>query len=215
MSATKPEAADAGACDIYLASRSPRRSELLRQLGLRPTVVAADVDETPATSEGPMDYVARIALAKARAGANAIRVPNGPPILAADTAVVVADRILGKPADTEDALAMLALLSGRVHRVLTAVAVLGRREQVRLSATEVHMRDITRAEAAAYWATGEPRDKAGAYAIQGRGALFVEHLCGSYSGVVGLPLFETAQLLATERVQMWADVEQRAAVDEA
>jgi len=149
-----------------------------------------------------MEYVRRIAVAKARAGADAVGGRPARPVLAADTAVVVDGRILGKPADAGDALAMLALLSGRGHEVLTAVAVHGRREQVRVSASRVRFRDIAPVEAAAYWATGEPCDKAGAYAIQGRGALFVAELQGSYSGVVGLPLFETAELLAAEGVRV-------------
>jgi septum formation protein len=190
------------AAHLYLASRSPRRLELLGQLGLRPAVVAADVDETPAPGERPKDYVQRIALAKARAGAAALDEPSARPVLAADTAVVVDERILGKPAGADEALAMLGLLSGRGHEVLTAVAVIGRREQVCLSISRVRFRDIPPAEAAAYWASGEPRDKAGAYAIQGRGALFVAELRGSYSGVVGLPLFETAELLAAEGVRL-------------
>jgi septum formation protein len=196
--------ADTGhaACHLYLASRSPRRQELLAQLGLRPAVIAADVDETPRAGEDPTEYVQRIALAKARAGAEAIQGQPARPVLAADTAVVVDSRILGKPADERDAMTMLALLSGRSHQVLTAVAVRGRSEQVRLSISRVVFRDIAPAEAAAYWVTGEPRDKAGAYAIQGRGALFVAELHGSYSGVVGLPLFETAELLAEESIEV-------------
>jgi septum formation protein len=190
------------AAHLYLASRSPRRLELLGQLGLRPALVAADVDETPAPGERPKDYVQRIALAKARAGVAALAKAPARPVLAADTAVVVDERILGKPAGADDALAMLGLLSGRGHEVLTAVAVIGRREQVRLSLSRVRFRDISPAEAAAYWASGEPGDKAGAYAIQGRGALFVAELRGSYSGVVGLPLFETAELLAAEGVRL-------------
>jgi len=196
------DAFDHDGCDLYLASRSPRRLELLGQLGLRPRVVAADVDETPAAGEGPMEYVRRIARAKACAGAGSLSGRPAHPVLAADTAVVVDGRILGKPAGADDALAMLALLSGRSHEVMTAVAVHGRREQCLVSISEVRFRAITPAEAAAYWATGEPRDKAGAYAIQGRGALFVAGLSGSYSGVVGLPLFETAELLREEGVSV-------------
>ena len=150
-----------------------------------------------------MDYVLRIAAAKARAGRTAAPRP-ALPVLGADTAVVCDDRILGKPADRDDALAMLRLLSGRTHRVLTAVAVVGSGEGVAVSETEVTFRAIAEAEALAYWATGEPRDKAGAYGIQGLGALFVERLSGSYSGVVGLPLFETACLLAAEGVAVLA-----------
>ena len=129
-----------------------------------------------------------------RRGPDARTLTTAHPVLGADTAVVCDNRILGKPADADDALAMLRLLSGREHRVLTGIALLGARQQTAVSETLVRFRQITPAEAAAYWASGEPQDKAGAYAIQGRGAAFVEHISGSYSGVVGLPLFETAAL---------------------
>ncbi|TVQ90641.1 MAG: septum formation inhibitor Maf [Chromatiaceae bacterium] len=196
------------AVDVYLASRSPRRLALLGQLKLRATVVPATVDETPADGEDPTTYVQRIAQAKALAGraACAATIPAGAPprpVLAADTAVVVDGRILGQPVDAADALAMLALLSGRTHEVLTAVSLLGARTQQALVRSRVRFRRISPAEAAAYWASGEPRDKAGAYAIQGLGAVFVSHLAGSYSGVVGLPLFETAALLAREGIGPW------------
>jgi septum formation protein len=177
---------------IALASRSPRRRELLAQIGVRHRVVDVDVDESPRPAEVPAEYVLRLALAKARAARG--REP-GLPVLGADTAVVVDDAILGKPADRADALAMLARLSGREHRVLTAVALVGDREATRLSVSHVRFRAVGPDEAAAYWATNEPADKAGAYAIQGLGALFVESLTGSHSGVMGLPLFETAELL--------------------
>lgn len=183
--------------DLYLASASPRRRTLLAQLGLRIAVIPAPADETPHGGEAPADYVLRIALAKARAGRAAAAHSRGRPLLAADTAVVVDGRALGKPADRDEALAMLALLSGRSHRVLTGVALLAPDDQAQrtLSTTEVRMGRIAPAQARAYWDTGEPADKAGAYAIQGLGAMFVEHIRGSYSGVVGLPLFETAALL--------------------
>ena len=183
--------------DLYLASASPRRRTLLAQLGLRIAVIPAPADETPHGGEAPADYVLRIALAKARAGRAAAAHSRGRPLLAADTAVVVDGRALGKPADRDEALAMLALLSGRSHRVLTGVALLAPDDEAQrtLSTTEVRMGRIAPAQARAYWDTGEPADKAGAYAIQGLGAMFVEHIRGSYSGVVGLPLFETAALL--------------------
>jgi len=177
---------------IALASRSPRRRELLAQIGVRHRVVDVDVDESPRPAEVPAEYVLRLALAKARAGSGRAA---GLPVLGADTAVVVDDAILGKPADREEAMAMLGRLSGREHRVLTAIALVGGREATRLSVSHVRFRAVGPDEAAAYWATGEPADKAGAYAIQGLGALFVESLSGSYSGVMGLPLFETAELL--------------------
>jgi septum formation protein len=187
---------------VYLASRSPRRRELLLQLGLTHACIPVDVDETPLAGEEPRAYVQRMAQSKARAGRLAVSAAR--PVIGADTAVVCEGRILGKPADADDALAMLRLLSGREHRVLTGVTVIGAREQSAISETLVHFRHIGPAEAAAYWAGGEPRDKAGAYAIQGRGALFVERIDGSYSGVVGLPLFETAALLACEGVTVIA-----------
>jgi septum formation protein len=191
----------AAAEPLILASKSPRRLELLAQIGIRPSVRGADVDERPRPGEAPGDYVLRIALDKARAvRALALAGDDERPVLAADTAVICDDRILGKPADAADGARMLALLSGRAHRVLTGVALLGRREQTVLSDTRVVFRSISPAEAAAYWATGEPRDKAGGYAVQGRGAVFVAGLEGSWSGVVGLPLFETAALLGLEGI---------------
>lgn len=195
---------------LYLASRSPRRLELLAQLGLSPEIVWADVDESPQQDEAPAAYVSRIADAKALAGQAALGAGATAPVLAADTAVVLGRRVLGKPADAEDAYAMLALLSGRTHEVLTAVTLLARgqagaaqpRVRQALGRTEVRMREIARDEARAYWASGEPRDKAGAYAIQGRGAVFVEAIRGSYSNVVGLPLFETATLLREQGIEV-------------
>lgn len=178
--------------DIHLASQSPRRRELLAQIGIRHDVIDVEVDETPRAGEAPAEYVLRLALAKARAGH---RLRPDRPVLGADTAVVQDDRILGKPLDRQDAAAMLAQLSGREHRVLTAVALVGDREETRLSVSHVRFRPIDAAEAAAYWETGEPADKAGGYAVQGLGALFVESIGGSYSGVMGLPLFETGELL--------------------
>lgn len=179
---------------LILASASPRRRDLLSQLDLEFTVVPADIDETVRPDESPRDYVARMATSKAEAGQ--AQAPKGSVILGADTAVIAAERILGKPRDREDALAMLALLSGRSHHVMSGVTLTdGSRTLSELSVTEVRFAVVTPAAAAAYWDTGEPADKAGAYGIQGRGAVFVERLSGSYSGVVGLPLFETARLL--------------------
>lgn len=179
---------------IYLASGSPRRRELLDQIGVKYQVLAAPVDESVGAGEAPAAYVTRLADAKAYAGFS--RVGADSIVLAADTAVVVEGRILGKPADRQDGLAMLAALSGRTHRVLTAVAVATfAGVHSRLSESEVTFRCIASREAAAYWETGEPCDKAGGYAIQGRAAVFITQLRGSYSGVMGLPLFETAQLL--------------------
>jgi septum formation protein len=183
---------------VCLASASPRRRELLAQLGVAYLTQPADIDETLAPGEVAGDYVVRIARAKALAvRARGVALP----VLAADTAVVLDETTFGKPRDRADAVAMLARLAGRTHRVLTAVALAhAAGVAIRLSASEVRMRAISEAECAAYWESGEPRDKAGGYAIQGRGAMFIEHLAGSYSGVVGLPLYETAQLLAAAGV---------------
>ncbi|MCF6211903.1 MAG: Maf family nucleotide pyrophosphatase [Gammaproteobacteria bacterium] len=206
--------------DIYLASSSPRRRELLDQLGVRFAVVVQGVPEDYISGETPEAYVQRLALEKARAGWCCLPVDARCPVLGADTAVIVDDTVLGKPADREAALAMLAMLSGRAHRVLSAVAVVGARvsdatdkgelwqrlgqyrASVRLSESRVWFRRIDGWEYAAYWASGEPADKAGAYAIQGLGGMFVERLDGSYSGVMGLPLFETAELLRACGVQL-------------
>jgi septum formation protein len=177
---------------IYLASRSPRRQELLRQVGVRFEVVPADVAEQPRPGQAAADYATAVALAKARAA----RAPRALPVLGADTDVVVDGEILGKPRGRDDALAMLARLSGRSHEVYSGVAVvLGARAETALSVTRVSFGTITPEQAAAYWDSGEPADKAGAYAIQGRGAQFVREIHGSYSGVVGLPLHETLELL--------------------
>lgn len=184
----------AGAPVLVLASASPRRAELLGQIGVRFVQRVADVDETRRYNEPVADYVRRVALDKARA-VRAADGAGGLPVLGADTAVAVDDRVFGKPADRADALATLRALSGREHRVLSAVAVAAGREAVLINETRVWFRPLEDEELAAYWASGEPRDKAGAYAIQGRGAVFIERIDGSYSGVMGLPLFETARLL--------------------
>jgi septum formation protein len=191
---------------VYLASRSPRRRELLKQIGVayevlllreRPTR-ASDVDESVHPGESPEDYVQRVCGAKAEAGWLSVesRRLRRYPVLAADTAVCLEDRIFGKPLDRQDAARMLSELSGREHRVLTAVALqLGSRIERALSESFVTMRELSAAEIAVYLNSGEPMDKAGAYAIQGRAAAFIAALRGSYSGVMGLPLFETATLI--------------------
>lgn len=177
---------------LILASSSPRRRELLKALGVTFDVRAVDVDERQHAGESAADMVLRLARAKAEAQAGA----GGELVIGADTAVVLDDEIFGKPRDENDALRMLARLSGTTHRVLTGVAVYAAgRVTTALSTTEVRFRDLDRDEAHRYWQTGEPCDKAGAYAIQGRGGVFVEAIIGSYSGVVGLPVFETARLL--------------------
>jgi septum formation protein len=182
---------------LYLASASPRRRELLRQIGVAYRLLPVAVDETPLPDEAPTAYVARLALAKARAGVAAIPARRkARPVLGADTAVVVDGAILGKPGDRAEGLAMLARLSGREHRVLSAVALAtSARDAVKVQESWVRFRELTRAECAAYWDSGEPLDKAGGYGIQGRAAAFVAELRGSYSGVMGLPLYETAELL--------------------
>lgn len=190
---------------IYLASGSPRRRELLTQIGVPFVTLSAAIDETPQPGEAPADYVARLALGKARAGhANVPADGHQAVVLGADTAVIVDGRILGKPVDQADALAMLMSLSGREHQVLTAVALVdGARSEVINVSAQVRFRGIATAEAQAYWASGEPLDKAGGYAIQGLGAVFVASLHGSYSAVVGLPLCETAALLGRFGVPCW------------
>ena len=178
---------------LCLASRSPRRRELLTQIGVPHLVSAADIDETLLPGEQAADYVVRMARAKALAVHSR---GMALPVLAADTTVVLDERVCGKPADEGEAVAMLTALCGRSHTVLTAVALAVHGTLThRLSASEVRLRSLSRAECLAYWRTGEPRDKAGGYAVQGRGAVFIEQLRGSYSGVMGLPLFETAELL--------------------
>ena len=180
---------------ICLASASPRRRELLAQIGVPCDVRPVDVDERQQPGEAPADYVVRIALAKARAAAEAG--PDGRLVLGSDTAVVADGEVMGKPADAADARRMLGLLSGRSHDVLTAVAVVADgRAGTALSESTVTFRTLHQPEIDAYVATGEPMDKAGAYAIQGRAAVFVSRLEGSYSGVMGLPLYETAGLLS-------------------
>ncbi|NOX76809.1 MAG: septum formation inhibitor Maf [Gammaproteobacteria bacterium] len=193
---------------LYLASSSPRRRELLSQLGLVVERVPQDVEESRLANESPESFVQRLALEKARAGLATLGVRPPRPVLGADTAVVLGEQTLGKPVNREHALAMLQQLSGGEHRVLSAVAVVGRddlgqdREAVRLSESRVCFRALTSAECEAYWATGEPVDKAGGYAIQGLAALFVERIEGSYSGVMGLPLFETGELLQQFSIQI-------------
>ena len=188
---------------VYLASASPRRRQLLGQIGVAFQVIGAAVDEAQVPGEPPADYVMRLAAAKASAGW--MRTGEGPaPVLGADTAVVLDGRILAKPGGEADSVRMLEALSARSHLVLTAVALRSAGgTALRLSSSEVTMRAIEAAEARAYWHTGEAVDKAGGYAIQGFAAVFIENLRGSYSGVMGLPLFETAQLLGAAHLPRW------------
>jgi septum formation protein len=180
---------------VFLASASPRRQALLTQIGIGYTLVHAGVDEALLPDESAGDYVRRVALEKVRSGRAQLAGDAGSPVLGADTAVVVDGRILGKPRDRDEGIGMLLALSGRSHQVLSAVALAAGREVVRVSESRVTFRALTPAQCAAYWETGEPRDKAGGYAIQGRGAVFVSRLEGSYSGVMGLPVYETAELM--------------------
>jgi septum formation protein len=191
---------------IYLASRSPRRRELLSHIGVKFHLLLfrdrpdsdPEVNEEVRAGESPAEYVQRLARAKAEAGWRRLMQRNLPraPVLAADTTVALDGRIFGKPADRRDAAAMLAALSGRRHEVLTAVALkYDERLDTALSTSEVQFRNLSPEEIRDYVATGEADDKAGAYAIQGRAAKFVAEIRGSHSGIVGLPLFETAQLI--------------------
>jgi septum formation protein len=198
---------------VILASASPRRTELLSQIGVPHRVVPAKIDERRAAGESIEHCVRRLAKNKALEVQVALAAVAGAAaavelaVLGADTAVVIDDDLLGKPRDRADALSMLARLSGRWHQVLSAVALVSPNGiQCSLSSSEVRFRALSARECAAYWDSGEPRDKAGAYAIQGLGAAFVQELRGSYSGVVGLPLFETAQLLADAGVPVWGSV---------
>lgn len=185
---------------LILASASPRRKELLEQLKLKIIIQPVDLDETPKPGEKPLAYVERVAAEKSQlcaAISNTIL-----PILAADTSVILDDTILGKPENKDDAMHMLSRLSGRTHQVFSAVSLRGRAHWNAVSITEVTFRKIKEREMQAYWESGEPVDKAGSYAIQGLGGLFVESIKGSYSGVVGLPLFETAQLLSKQGIDL-------------
>ncbi len=198
---------------IYLASRSPRRRELLRQIGVTFEIIPlreaprypADVDEAPLAGESPDAYVLRVTRGKVQAAVNitmarrlAVR-----PVLAADTTVVCDDVILGKPANAADAARMLRLIAGREHRVLTAVAVAGGDHiETRVSESRVWFRTLAADEIRRYVATGEPTDKAGAYAVQGRAAAFITRIEGSYSGIMGLPLAETADLLRSHGISV-------------
>ena len=194
---------------LYLASRSPRRRQLLSQIGVSFQALSVSVDETPQPDESPAHYVERLALEKARAGWNLSATKDRWPVLGADTAVVIDGRILGKPADKTEAQSMLLTLAGTMHQVWTAVALVkGEHQRSRVVSTRVHFKAIDHAEAESYWQSGEPVDKAGGYAIQGLAAVFVDRVEGSYSGVVGLPLAETAVLLTEFGVPIWQRVEE-------
>jgi septum formation protein len=189
---------------IVLASASKRRSLLLAQIGVRHRPVAADIDETRQPGERPDAYVERLARGKAQAVLETLEDPPDRPVLAADTTVVLGERIFGKPADEADCVDMLTALAGQRHEVLTAIALWhdGRLQAI-TSASYVTFRPIAAEECRRYWASGEPAGKAGAYAIQGLGAVFIARIEGSFSGVMGLPLFETAALLDAAGVRRW------------
>ncbi|MED5388343.1 MAG: nucleoside triphosphate pyrophosphatase [Pseudomonadota bacterium] len=188
---------------LYLASGSPRRAELLKQIAVPFSVLPApNIDETPRPGEAALDYVCRMAREKARAGTAGMAGEGA--VLGADTAVVLGDDILGKPASQEEALAMLARLNGAEHQVMSALALLNQGElAVRHTITRVQFRRLTDAQIRAYVETGEGADKAGAYGIQGLGAALVASLTGSYSGVVGLPLEQMVDLLDQAGIRYW------------
>lgn len=184
---------------LQLASTSPRRQEILRSLGLTFTVMAVEVDESRLEGETPQQMVLRLAANKAAAAVSA----DSQLVIGADTIVVLGDKVLGKPRGMDDAVEMLMKLSGRSHTVLTGVALWSPTGITSaLSQTEVRFREIGRDEARAYWHSGEPCDKAGSYAIQGRGGTFVAAISGSYSGVVGLPVYELAELLGNAGIEV-------------
>lgn len=186
--------------DIALASSSPRRRELLAQLGVNFTLVKADIDESVLAAEDAKTYVQRLALAKAEAGL--ARLPEPKPVLGADTIVVIDNQILGKPSDFADFKRTMQLLSGRCHQVMTAIALVSPQHKLQqLVCTDVYFRALTDSEIEQYWQSGEPHDKAGGYGIQGLGGRFVKRINDSYTAVVGLPLCETEQLL-----QQWQEL---------
>ncbi|MGB5426556.1 MAG: Maf family protein [Gammaproteobacteria bacterium] len=182
---------------LYLASQSPRRAALLQQIGVDFEVVSVTVDETMLATETPEHCARRLATEKARAGWRALDPERRRPVLGADTLVIAADTVMGKPADRQQAIEMLQTLSGTTHEVVTAVALATDQESVCSQRSRVTFRTLSRQECAAYWDSGEACDKAGGYAIQGLAAMFITRLDGSYSGVMGLPLYETTELLKT------------------
>jgi septum formation protein len=187
---------------LRLASASPRRRQLLDLIGVPHLVTPADIDETPSPDEAADRYVLRLARGKAEA---IWKKHQNLPVLGADTTVVLGERILGKPESEADALAMLGALSGRTHLVHTGIALRAPdgREFVSVSSTQVQFAHLGEEQMRAYWASGEPQGKAGAYAIQGLGAVFVSHISGSYTGVMGLPLYETAEMLRAAGIPVW------------
>ena len=191
------------AIQVYLASTSPRRKLLLRQLQVNFHCLNIDVDEACISNETANDYVVRMAVSKALAGWHHHDRKHDLPVIGADTTIEMTGEIIGKPESAKHAIQILQSLSGNTHRVITAVSVLnGRKKLSAVNRTEVSFRKLSDAEIINYVHTGEPLDKAGAYAIQGLGAIFVNHLAGSYTGVMGLPLFETSELLESMAVNI-------------
>lgn len=184
---------------IYLASASPRRSQLLTQIGVAHRVQPVDIDESRVGDESPADYVSRLAVAKAQVLWERLPESERLPVLGSDTTVALGNELFGKPQDRDEGIAMLMRLAGRTHQVFTAVALYSGssspRCDLRLSVSDVTFGTLSADVCAAYWATGEPQGKAGGYAVQGRAAVFITHIAGSYSGIMGLPLAETAELL--------------------
>lgn len=187
---------------IILASASPRRQELLKQIKIHHQVQIVDIDETPKIHENPAEYVQRLAFEKALACKEKFNPKL--PILAADTTVVCNNKIMGKPENENDAYEMLHTLSDKTHQVFTAISLFGKSQHFALSVTEVTFKPLTDAQIHAYWQSNEPIGKAGSYAIQGIASAFIEKINGSFSGVMGLPLCETAQLLALEGIEVLA-----------
>jgi len=186
---------------IILASASPRRQELLDQIKVTYKVYPVDLDETPLPDETPLAYVRR--LADEKSAACRAQLNTDLPILAADTTVCWKGVIMGKPKNQADALAMLSQLSGKTHQVYSAISLRGREHGQAVSITDVTFRRLSEQEMLDYWLSGEALDKAGSYAIQGKAAVFVEAIKGSFSGVVGLPLFETAELLSKQGIELF------------
>ena len=189
---------------IYLASASPRRRQLLDQIRVPHAIRPVDLDESRLNGEPPADYVGRLAAAKAQALWDRLSVDERLPVLGADTTVALGTEIFGKPRDRDESIAMLLRLAGRTHDVLTAVALCSSTGcEVRLSRSEVTFGTLNEQECTAYWESGEPRDKAGGYAVQGLAATFITRIAGSYSGIMGLPLAETEQLLKPVLPPTW------------
>ena len=189
--------------DLYLASQSPRRRELLQQLGVRFEVRPADLPEKVQPGESPSAFVQRLAMEKASAVWSSLKQEQRRPVLGADTIVCIDEHILGKPRNKQAGIDMLQLLSGRSHQVVTGVALVSQQHSVCVNVSQVTFKPLSLDEIKRYWASAEPSDKAGGYAIQGYAAAFITHLDGSYSGVMGLPLYETAQLLQSQQIPIW------------